>query len=206
MIFLELFYEFFIIGLFTFGGGYAMIPLVKDAVLKHSWLTEGEFLNMIGVSEVTPGPIAINMATYVGSTQGGLTELGTFGSFLGSLCATLGVVLPAFIIMLIIAMLLKKFMKNKYVQSALKGITPVAIALIMSAGITLLMDVLFPVHIVNGTIDYSFNYQSIFIFGLVLINAFFIWRVFNKKLNPITVILSSAVIGIIVCYSMPPIV
>lgn len=206
MIFLELFYEFFIIGLFTFGGGYAMIPLVKDAVLKHGWLTEGEFLNMIGVSEVTPGPIAINMATYVGSTQGGLTELGTFGSFLGSLCATLGVVLPAFIIMLVIAMLLKKFMKNKYVQSALKGITPVAIALILSAGITLLMDVLFPVHIVNGAIDYSFNYQSIFIFGLVLINAFFIWRVFNKKLNPITVILSSAVIGIIVCYSMPPIV
>ncbi len=206
MIFLELFYEFFIIGLFTFGGGYAMIPLVKDTVLNHAWLTESEFLNMIGVSEVTPGPIAINMATYVGSTQGGLTELGQFGSFLGSFCATVGVVLPAFIIMLIIAMLLKKFMKSKYVQSALRGITPVAIALITSAGITLLADVLFPVHIVEGNINYSFNYQTVFIFGLVLINAFFIYKVFNKKINPIMIILSSAVIGIAVCYSMPPIV
>ena len=203
MIFLELFYEFFIIGLFTFGGGYAMIPLVRNTTLSHGWLTESEFLNMIGVSEVTPGPIAINMATYVGSTMGGQTELGAFGSFLGSLVATLGVVLPAFLIMLLIAILLKKFMKNRYVQSVLKGITPIAIALILSAGIILFMDVLCPVAIVDGTITYSFDFRAIFIFGLVLINAFLIYKVFNKKINPITLIVSSAVIGIIGCYCFP---
>ena len=110
---LVLFLEFLKIGLFTFGGGYAMIPLIKEAVLKHGWMDETQFLNMIGVSEVTPGPIAINMATYVGSTQAG---------FLGSLICTVGVVLPAFVIMLLVSILLKKFMKNRYVQSALGGI------------------------------------------------------------------------------------
>ena len=89
MIFLELFIEFFLIGLFTFGGGYAMIPLVKDLVIEKGWLTEEAFYNFLGVCESTPGPIAINMATYVGSTQGGV---------LGSIVATLGVVLPSFII------------------------------------------------------------------------------------------------------------
>ena len=203
MIFLELFYEFFIIGLFTFGGGYAMIPLVRNTTISRGWLSEGEFLNMIGVSEVTPGPIAINMATYVGSTMGGQTELGAFGSFLGSLVATLGVIFPAFLIMLLIAILLKKIIKNRYVQAVLKGITPIAIALILSAGIILFMDVMFPVSIVDGAITCEFDFRAIFVFGLVLINVFFLWRVFNKKLNPITVILSSAVIGIIACYCFP---
>ena len=180
-----------------------MIPLVRNTTLSHGWLTEGEFLNMIGVSEVTPGPIAINMATYVGSTMGGQTSLGAFGSFLGSIVATLGVILPAFLIMLLIAILLKKFMKNRYVQSVLKGITPVAIALILSAGIILFMDVLFPVAIVDGTITCEFDFRAIFIFGLVLINAFALYKVFNKKINPITMIVSSAVIGIIGCYCFP---
>ena len=103
MIYLELFYEFFIIGLFTFGGGYAMIPLIKETVLTNEWLTIDEFYRFVGVCESTPGPIAVNMATYVGSTQGG---------FLGSICATLGVVLPSFIIILLIAMLLKNFVKK----------------------------------------------------------------------------------------------
>ena len=204
MIFFELFLEFFLIGLFTFGGGYAMIPLVKEAVVnRHEWLSENEFINMLGVGEVTPGPIAINMSTYVGSLMGGTTELGGFGSFLGSFVATLGVVLPAFIIMLLISILLKKYMKNRYVQSVLKGISPVAIGLILSAGITLFMDVLFPVKVINGGININFNAQGLFIFGLVLINAFGLYKVFNKKLNPITVILSSAVIGIMTCYTFP---
>ena len=118
MLYLTLFLEFLKIGLFTFGGGYAMIPLIREVVLRHGWLDEAGFLNMIGVSEVTPGPIAVNMATFVGSTQAG---------FLGALLCTLGVILPSFIIMLLISTLLKKFIKNKYVQSALSGIKFVAI-------------------------------------------------------------------------------
>ena len=109
MIYLKLFYEFFLIGLFTFGGGYAMIPLVRELVLDNNWLTEPEFYDFIGVCESTPGPIAVNMATYIGANEGGI---------LGSICATLGVVLPSFIIILIIAMISKKFIKNKYVQGS----------------------------------------------------------------------------------------
>ena len=102
MILLELFLTFFEIGALTFGGGYAMIPFVREQVLAHNWLTEEELLNMIAVSESTPGPIAVNMATFVGSEQAGI---------LGSAVATLGVVLPSFIIILVISALLKNFLK-----------------------------------------------------------------------------------------------
>ena len=97
MIYLRLFLEFFKVGLFTFGGGYAMIPLIKEMVLKYGWLTETQFYDFIGVCETTPGPIAVNMATYIGSVNGG---------FLGSLVATIGVVLPSFIIILMIVTIL----------------------------------------------------------------------------------------------------
>lgn len=190
MIYLWLFLEFFKIGLFTFGGGYAMIPLVKETVLSHGWMDEAQFLDMIGLSEVTPGPIAINMATFVGSMQGG---------FLGSLLATLGVVLPSFIIMLLIAMLLKKFMKNRFVQSSLNGVKWVAIALICSSAIILFFDVLFPYQIDNG-ISFTINYTMIQIFVLIVAFYFLIKFVFKKKLSPILVIILSAVIGLIVNY------
>ena len=103
MILLELFFTFFKIGALTFGGGYAMIPFVREQVLLHGWLTEEELLNMIAVSESTPGPIAVNMATFVGSNEAGI---------LGSIFATLGVVLPSFIIILIISALLKNFLNT----------------------------------------------------------------------------------------------
>lgn len=199
MTFLYLFLEFFKIGLFTFGGGYAMIPFIKETVTKYNWMSEAEFLNMIGVSEVTPGPIAINMATYIGSTQG-YNELGYFGSFLGGLIATVAVVLPAFIIMLLIAIVLKRIIKNKYVQGALKGIRPVAIALIFSAGITLLSDVLFPISVANGEFKISFNKTPIFIFALIAFIYFVISKLFKKKIPPYAIILGSAVLGIAVNY------
>ena len=100
MIYLLLFLEFLKIGLFTFGGGYAMIPLIRETVVARMWLTENEFYDFIGICESTPGPIAINMATYVGSTQAG---------FLGAVCATIGVILPSFIIIILIASILKHF-------------------------------------------------------------------------------------------------
>ena len=154
MIYLYLFLEFFKIGLFTFGGGYAMIPLIKETVYKYGWMDESHFLDMVGLSEVTPGPIAINMATFIGSEQGG---------FLGATIATIGVILPAFLIMLIIAIVLRKIMKNKFVQGTLGGIKSVAVALIASSAITLLSDILFPVSYQNG----NFNNHILLLLRLI---------------------------------------
>ena len=190
MLYLMLFLEFLKIGLFTFGGGYAMIPLIREVVLKHGWLDESQFLNMIGVAEVTPGPIAVNMATYVGSTQAG---------FLGALLCTLGVILPAFLIMLLISILLKKFMKNKYVQSALSGIKFVAIALIAASAITIFADVLFPYTLNNG-ISFSINFVAIKMFVLIVAGYFLLKIILKKKPGPISIIIMSAIVGLMVNY------
>ena len=190
MLYLTLFLEFLKIGLFTFGGGYAMIPLIREAVLKHGWLDESQFLNMIGVAEVTPGPIAVNMATYVGSTQAG---------FLGALLCTVGVILPAFVIMLLISILLKKFMKNRYVQSALSGIKFVAIALIAASAITIFADVLFP-YTLNKGISFSVNFVAIKMFVLIVAGYFLLKIILKKKPGPISIIIMSAIVGLMVNY------
>lgn len=188
MIYLQLFYEFFIIGLFTFGGGYAMIPLIQDVVVKNEWLTIEEFYNFIGICESTPGPIAVNMATYVGSTQGGI---------LGSVCATLGVVLPSFIIILLIAALLNKLTSNKYFKNFIKGVRPVIVSLILFAGIKLLIKCIgIDIH----TLKVSFSYISLIIFGLIIGIYLLITKVFKKKLSAIYIILISAVFGIILSF------
>ena len=188
MIYLQLFYEFFIIGLFTFGGGYAMIPLIQDVVVKNEWLAIEEFYNFIGICESTPGPIAVNMATYVGSTQGG---------FLGSICATLGVVLPSFIIILLIAMLLKNFVKNQYFKRFIRGVKPVIMALIISTGITLLIKCI-GINIENFEVNIS--YVSIIVFALITGVYFLIQHLFKKKLSAVQIILISAFLGIIFSY------
>lgn len=190
MLYLTLFLEFLKIGLFTFGGGYAMIPLIREAVLKHGWLDETQFLNMIGVAEVTPGPIAVNMATYVGSTQAG---------FLGAFLCTLGVILPAFIIMLLISILLKKFMKNRFVQAALGGIKFVAIALIMASAITIFADVLFPYTTNNGVLIAP-NGTAIKMFILIVAGYFLLKVLLKKKPGPISIIIMSAIVGLMVNY------
>ena len=186
MIFLELFIEFFLIGLFTFGGGYAMIPLVKDLVIEKAWLTEEAFYNFLGVCESTPGPIAINMATYVGSTQGGV---------FGSVCATLGVVLPSFIIIVLIAIFLKKFIKNKYFQYFLKGIKPVILGLILSAGLMLIVKAIG----YESLQVFNLSIQSIIVIVCLLISLLVSKYVFKKKMNNILFIVLSAVFGIVVC-------
>ena len=184
MIYLILFLEFFKIGLFTFGGGYAMIPLVKEVVLKYGWLTEFQFYDFIGVCESTPGPIAINMATYVGSTQGGL---------LGSILATLGVVLPSLIIILLIATILKKAIKNKYVLAFLNGLKPIVIALISATGLMLVLKVLG----YQSLQIFNFNIVSLITF-VTLAASYCITRyVFKRKVNTILFILFSAILGII---------
>ncbi len=191
MIYLYLFLEFFKIGLFTFGGGYAMIPLIKETVYKYGWMDESHFLDMVGLSEVTPGPIAINMATFIGSEQGG---------FLGATVATIGVILPAFLIMLIIAIVLRKIMKNKFVQGTLGGIKSVAVALIASSAITLLSDILFPVSYQNGNFNISANLVSIKIFVLIIGGYFILKMALKKKPTPVLVIIMSVVVGLMVYY------
>ena len=186
MIYLYLFLEFFKIGLFTFGGGYAMIPLVKEVVLKYGWLTEEGFYNFIGVCESTPGPIAINMATFVGAEQGGI---------LGSIIATLGVVLPSFIIILLVASLLKRFIKNKYVQAFLKGVKPVVLGLILSTGLVLLAKV-----VGYQSLElFNFDLASVICFAIILAIYLLTKLLFKKKINNILLICMSAVIGLVVC-------
>lgn len=191
MIYLYLFLEFFKVGLFTFGGGYAMIPLIKEVVLSHGWMDEAHFIDMIGLSEVTPGPIAVNMATFIGSEQGG---------FLGSTIATLGVILPAFIIMLLISILLKRFMKNRFIQATLGGIKTVAVALITSSAIILLSDVLFPIKYSDGNFSISFNFDVIKVFVLVIAGYFLIKMIIKRKPSPIITIIMAALIGLVYFY------
>ena len=114
MEFLLLFWEYFKIGLFTIGGGYAMLPLVTQVVERRGWLTSAELINFIGVAESTPGPFAINLATFIGVKVGGTTSLGVFGSILGAFTATFAVVLPSLIIIIVVTKLFERFKTNKY--------------------------------------------------------------------------------------------
>jgi chromate transporter len=184
MIYWYLFIEFFKIGLFTFGGGYAMIPLVRELVLEYGWLTEEAFTNFIGVCESTPGPVAINMATYVGSTQGG---------FLGSVAATFGVVLPSLIIIILIASLLNNLTKNRHFVNALKGIKPVVLGLIFSTGLILTVKA-----IGYSKEGFNFDYQSFIILGIITLLYILYQKIFKKKPNTILLIIVSACLGIII--------
>lgn len=184
MIYLELLWTFFKIGLFTFGGGYAMLPLIQQQVLSHNWMDYDMLIDFIAVSESTPGPFALNMATFVGSQTGGV---------FGALCATLGVVLPSFIIILIVARFYTAFKNSNPIKGIMSGLRPGAVALIGSAVVSVAIQVFFP----NGfsleiILSYSFI-CSVCIFG---ISTFLIF----KKVHPILLIFLSAVLGIITGY------
>lgn len=180
MIYLELFLTFFKIGAFTVGGGYAMLPFIQEEVVAHEWMILSEIVNFIAVSESTPGPFAVNIATYVGSEVGG---------FFGSVCATLGVVLPSFIIILIVARIFEKFKTSKLVSGIMDGLKPAVIGLIGSAVLSIGKTVFIP----NGFSTQIFSsptlYVSIVIFALCAVLAF-------KKVHPILIICLSALLGI----------
>lgn len=214
MIYLQLFFSFLMIGTVSFGGGYGMISLIRETVLSYGWLSEEEFLNFIAVSESTPGPLAVNMATFIGSSQGGI---------LGSFFATLGVVMPSFFIILLIAALLKNFMKYAGVQAFLSGIRPCVVAMILSTAVTMGLGTLFSVRSVDdiGSLlnlglsseavsSYSSatgslssgavvpDYKGIFIF-VFLIVLHVLWKHFRKKtISPILMLLLSAGLGVVV--------
>lgn len=194
-IFLDLFLTFFKIGAFTFGGGYAMLPLMQEEVVNHNWMKLADVVNFIAVSESTPGPFAINMATYVGSEVGG--AYGIAGSIFGSFCATLGVVLPSFIIILIVAKCFERFKNSFVVKGCMTGLKPAVVGLIGSAIISVALTVFLPAgfsvaSITSALTDVSF-YCSLVIFVLGTVLAF-------KKVHPIIIIVLSAVLGIVVGY------
>lgn len=185
MIYLQLFLNFLMIGAVSFGGGYGMISIVRDTVLSHQWMTEGEFLNMIAVAESTPGPIAVNMATFVGSTQGGV---------LGSILATFGVILPSFLIILIIAALLKNLMKYASVNAILAGVRPCVVAMILATALSMVLSTL--LGFVNVQTALAPDLKAIAVFAILW--AVHIGYNLLKKTSPspILMIIFSAILGI----------
>lgn len=187
MICLKLFWTFFKIGLFTFGGGYAMIPLIQSEVVSMGWLTESEVLDFIAISESTPGPLAINMATFVGTSQAG---------FLGAVCATLGVVLPSFIVILIIASVFKNIRQNKWYKGAVSGVMPFVSALIVSTGLLLFIKNIY-VNFGSFKQTPSINIYAIIISSVVIALCVCYKKVKKKQLTAIPIIVVSAILGMI---------
>lgn len=198
MVYLLLFWEYFKIGLFTIGGGYAMVPMVKQIVAKHGWMTENELTNFMGIAESTPGPFAINLATFVGTEVGKTTSLGVFGGILGALTATVAVVLPSVIIIIIVTKLFEKFKSSKWIQGALCGIKPVVVGLILSAVITVGAGEVLPnLNFKNITSDgfSQFNWISLILIAVFLPLSRV--KIKGKKIHHIFLILFSAVVGVI---------
>ena len=181
MIYLELFLGFLYVGCFAFGGAYGAIPLIRDVVLKYGWLAEEELTYMIAVSESTPGPIMINLATYVGSTQAGI---------LGSLLATTAVVIPSFVIMLLITAVLKHAMKHPAVQAVLQGMKPCIIGIILATGLYMMIS-----HCFNVS---GIDIQAMLITGILAVVLYVLPKCKIKKPSPILLILISAGLGILV--------
>ncbi len=186
MTYLTLFLTFLKIGAVSFGGGYGMISLIREEVLSHGWLTDAEFINFIAVAESTPGPIAVNMATFIGSSVGGLG---------GSLLATLGVILPSFIIILIIASVFKNLLKLLGVKWALDGVKPVVAGLIVGTGLTMMLSTTCGITTVKGGV--SFDYISLIILAVIVATATLYKKFTKKKISPILLIIISAILGLI---------
>ena len=171
MIYLELFWTFFLIGAFTFGGGYAMLPLIQAEVVAKGWMDNQTVVNFVAVSESTPGPFAVNMATYVGSEMGGV---------LGAACATLGVVLPSFLVILLVARCFDRFRESRLVKGAMSGLKPAVIGMIgtavLSVGKTVLVQ---PGMVFSGVLTAAMAYLAF------------------RKVHPIAIICICAVIGIL---------
>lgn len=192
MIYLQLFWEFFKTGLFSVGGGLATLPFIYDMSDKTGWFTYQQIADMVAVAESTPGPIGINMATYVGYTTGGVP---------GSLIATLGIVTPAIIIILIIATCLRKFRDSQLVNHAFYGLRPASTALIAAAGLSVVLISLVDTaaYQASGMLDDLFCWKAIVL-------AAVIWLLTNvvkptKKLHPIVFIAGSAVVGIVFSFA-----
>ncbi len=191
----HLFWEFFKVGLFTFGGGYASIPIIRDALLGNPWMGVNEemFYYIVGVAESTPGPIMVNTATYIGTTVAGVP---------GAIAATLGAITPSFVIILLIASFLKGFMEKKGTRSVLEAVKPCVIGIILATGVYFVTSGLFPSVglLINGTWKEAFisDWRTILAFA-VLFFARSLWRLLRKKtISPIVSIGLAALMGIVI--------
>ncbi|MDR1621959.1 MAG: chromate transporter [Synergistaceae bacterium] len=182
MIYLELILGFLKVGCFAFGGAYGAIPLIRDVVLSYGWLNEESLTYLIAVSESTPGPIMVNLATFVGSSQAG---------FLGAVVATVAVVLPSFFVILILMAVLKNALKNAYVKAVLQGLKPSIIGIILAMGIYLIWKNCFPA---GSGIDP----KSLIITILLAAAMLGYKKIFRKQLSPILLIVYSSCMGMIV--------
>ncbi len=182
MIYLELFWTFFRIGLFTFGGGYAMLPLIQSEVLAHGWMSLEDIVNFVAVSESTPGPFAVNIATYVGRITAGVG---------GAACATLGVVLPSFAVILIVAKFYGKFRNSRAVEGAMSGLRPAVVGLIAAA----LLSIGREVFAVPPGASWAQAGVSAGIFIAIAVLAF-------QKKHPVLLIGLSAVAGVAAGYAL----
>lgn len=186
MIYWDLLIGFLKVGFFSFGGGYAAIPLIRDVVLSYGWVTDEMLTDMIAVSESTPGPIMVNMATYIGSSQAGLP-----GAFL----ATVAVILPAFVIILLIIAVMKTVLRNRYIQAVMRGLTACVTGVILATGCWLLFQ--------NGIRPVVRNEADIrpLILALLLSSLWFSLRAkpeIRKYISPVSLIFVSAVFGVVV--------
>ena len=183
MIYLSLFWAFLRVGCFAFGGGYGAVPLIRDVVLSNGWMTDESLANMIAISESTPGPIMVNMATFVGSTQGGI---------LGALVATFAVVLPAFVIILILMAVLNRALKSPWVKAALEGINPCIIGIILFTGAQMAFRSCVPAE------ELGVDLPALMVTGILLAVPILYKAVVKKKMSPILQIAIAGCIGILV--------
>ena len=183
MIFVRLFYEFFKVGLFAVGGGMATFPFLEDLGVKTGWYTQLQLADMIAVSESTPGPIGVNMATYVGFETAGI---------LGSLCATVGLVTPSVIIIVLVSKVLEKFRTNTYVEAAFYGLRPASVAMVASAGIGVAMTTLLNLTASGFAV---LRWRELVLAAVILVLTNFVPKV--KKFHPIVFIALAAAVGII---------
>lgn len=186
MIYIKLFLTFLEIGAVSFGGGYGMLSLIREKCITNNWATEEEVMNFVAVSESTPGPIAVNMATFIGSSEGG---------FWGSFFATLGLVIPSFVIILIIAAVFNNLMKLKGVEAALTGIKPVVVGLIFATAVTMFLTSVFGLKTLSG--GFSFEPLTLIVLALVIAVSMLYKKFRGKKISPILLIVFSAILGII---------
>ena len=184
MIYWELFTGFLKVGLFSFGGAYAAIPLMREVVLSYGWINDEMLSYMIAVSESTPGPVMVNLATYIGSSQGGL---------LGAFLATFAVILPAFVIILLLMVLLKKLLKSPYTQAVLEGLKSCVIGVILATGAYMIFEHVFAI---SGGLSVDW---TALVLTAVLAGVYYGSRkVLKKGISPIGLIGISALLGILV--------
>lgn len=181
MIYLDLLLGFLKVGCFAFGGAYGAIPLIRDVVLSYGWLSDETLTYMIAVSESTPGPIMVNLATYIGSSQAG---------FWGAVIATLAVVLPSFLIILLVTALLTTVLKNKYVQAILRGLKPCVIGIVLATGLYMVFSNCF-----GKVRAFALQWEALLITILLLLAMLIYKRTKKQKLSPILLIILSAVLG-----------